>query len=140
MVQSYLLLGALGVHSIEDIRQKKITAVITLIFSIIGILLQVWNGDHSVVQILSGMALGVCIMGFSYLTKGKIGIGDGMILVMTGIYLGIVDNLRLLSISFFLAGIWGILLLVLGFDKQTKIPFVPFLFFGELLMVIGGMG
>lgn len=69
MVQSYLLLGALGVHSIEDIRQKKITAVITLIFSIIGILLQVWNGDHSVVQILSGMALGVCIMGFSYLTK-----------------------------------------------------------------------
>ena len=140
MVQSYLLLGVLGVHSIEDIRQKKITAAVTFVFSVIGIVLQVWNGNHSMVQTLSGMALGVCIMGCSYLTKGKIGIGDGMILVMTGSYLGIVDNLCLLCISFFLAGILGILLLVLGFDKQTKIPFVPFLFLGELLMVIGGRG
>lgn len=140
MVQSYLLLGVLGVHSIEDIWQKKITAAVTFVFSVIGIVLQVWNGNHSMVQTLSGMALGVCIMGCSYLTKGKIGIGDGMILVMTGSYLGIVDNLCLLCISFFLAGILGILLLVLGFDKQTKIPFVPFLFLGELLMVIGGRG
>ena len=43
MIQSCVLLGTLGVHSIEDIREKKITVMVTLLSGIIGISLHVFS-------------------------------------------------------------------------------------------------
>ena len=59
MIQAYVLLGTLGIHSIEDIRQKKITVMITLFSGIIGILLHIWFQNRSIYEMLSGVLAGM---------------------------------------------------------------------------------
>lgn len=138
MIQSYVLLGTLGVHSIEDIRKKEITLSITLFSGVIGALLHLFYWNQSIYTMLMGMLPGVGILILSRLTEGRIGLGDGIVFMLTGFYLGIKDNLLLMCISFLLAGIWGVVLLLVGHcGKNRKIPFVPFLFVGYILMMAG---
>lgn len=137
MIQACVLLGTLGVHSIEDIRQKKITVMITLFSGIIGIILHLFFQDQSIYEMLAGVLAGVFILILSRLTKGRIGMGDGLIFMLTGLYLGFMDNLILMCISFSLAGLWGIFLIFIkNSSKSEKIPFVPFLFIGYCFMVM----
>lgn len=137
MIQTCVLLGTLGVHSIEDIRQKKITVMITLFSGIIGILLHLFFQNQSIYEMLTGVLAGTFILLLSRLTKGRIGMGDGIIFMLTGLYLGLMDNLILMCISFSLAGLWGIFLIFIkNNSKNEKIPFVPFLFIGYCLMMM----
>lgn len=138
MIQSYILLGTLGVHSIEDIREKKITVSITLVSAILGIVLHLVYQNQSIYAMLAGSISGLGILGMSVLTKGKIGMGDGVVFMLTGLYLGVLDNLVLMSISFLLAGIWGMIRLFFCHCKRgERIPFLPFLFVGYMLMMVG---
>lgn len=138
MIQSYILLGTLGVHSMEDVRDRKITVTVTLFSGILGVLLHLFFPQRSIFEMLAGVLSGAGIVLFGRLTGGKIGMGDGIVLMLTGLYLGAADNLLLMCISFLLAGVWGIFLLVPGCGQRNRrIPFVPFLFVGYLLMIIG---
>lgn len=137
MIQSYVLLGALGVHSIEDIKDQKITISFTLFFGIVGILLHLIFRQESIYSMLLGMGSGAVILLLSYLTGGKIGCGDGILFMLTGLYLGMEKNLLLMMISFILAGIWGLLLVTLWHRKKDeRIPFVPFLLVSYIGMCI----
>lgn len=71
MVGAYVLLGTLGIHSIEDIRDKKITVTITLFSGILGILLHLLFPDKSIFEILFGMLPGVGILLLGWLTGGQ---------------------------------------------------------------------
>lgn len=140
MIQTCILLGTLGVHSIEDIREKKITVNITLFSGIIGVFLHLLFQNQSIYEMLAGTLPGVFIFLISYLTKGKIGMGDGMVFMLTGLYLGFGKNMTLMAITFLLAGVFGLYLLIqkeTGADK--KMPLMPFLFLGYSLMVLSGV-
>ena len=138
MIQSYVLLGTLGVHSLEDLRDNKITVTITLFSGILGIILHLLSPDISIFEMIEGMFSGAWVILLGCLTGGKIGIGDGIIFILTGLYLGAEKNLALMCLSFYLAGICGIFLLLFGCCKRDgRIPFVPFLFLGYLCMVAG---
>ncbi len=136
MIQSCVLLGTLGLHSIEDIRQKKITVNLTLISAILGVLLHLLFQNQSIFMMLTGMLSGAAVLAAACLTKGKIGIGDGMVFMLTGLYLGLKENLLLMLISFSAAGLWALFLITVRHCKKTeRIPLVPFLFFGYSLMI-----
>ena len=76
---------------------------------------------------LGGASVGVVLLVIGYLTKEKIGYGDGILFVATGIYLGFWNNLILLWLSTSLAGIYGIILMLLKKKKKdSEIPLVPF--------------
>ena len=66
--------------------------------------------NQSIYEMLTGVLAGSFILILSRLTKGRIGMGDGIIFMLTGLYLGLIDNLLLMCISFSLAGIWGLFL------------------------------
>ncbi len=137
MVQSYVLLGTLGVHSLEDIREQKITVTVTLFSGILGVLLHLLFQNRSIYEMLLGVIPGIGVLALSCLAKRQIGIGDGMIFMLTGLYLGFWDNLLLMFLSFTLAGIWGLFLILARRCKRTdRMPFVPFLFFGYSLMIL----
>ena len=136
MIQSYVLLGALGVHSIEDIRQRKITITISLFFAMVGIFLHLMFQNQSIYQMLFGLLPGIAILALSSLTGGKIGMGDGVVIMLTGFYLGFYKNLMLLFLAFLLAGILGLYLLVVHrWSREGRMPFVPFLFASYLVML-----
>lgn len=141
MIQSCILLGTLGVHSIEDIRDRKITVTVTLFSGILGVLQHLLFQNQSIYAMLAGVIPGLGILGISYFSKGKIGVGDGMVFMLTGLYLGFFNNLMLMCISFFLAGVWGIFLLLMRrCGEEERMPLIPFLFLGYAIMMIGGLG
>ena len=103
MIQSYVLLGTLGVHSMEDLRDRKITVTVTLFSGILGVLLHLFFPQRSIFEMLAGMLSGAGIVLFGKLAGGKMGMGDGLVFMLTGLYLGAADNLLLMCISFLLA-------------------------------------
>lgn len=140
MIQSYILLGTLGVHSIEDIREKKITVNITLLSGIAGVFMHLLFQNQSIYEMLAGTLPGIGILLAGCLTKGKIGTGDGIVFMLTGLYLGFGKNMLLMVISFLLAGVFGLFLLIQkrsGADE--KLPLIPFLFLGYGLMILSGV-
>lgn len=73
----------------------------------------------------------------SWITHGKAGIGDGILLVVTGVYLGGMGNLKLFFTGLVLAAFWSLWLLVSGKKKRKdRIAFVPFLLLSYLMMII----
>jgi leader peptidase (prepilin peptidase)/N-methyltransferase len=82
------------------------------------------------------VAIGVSVLIISLVTKGKIGSGDGVVLMITGMCLGFFDNLFLLLTAAFLSAIVGIfLLLIKKVNRNYEIPFIPFLF----VSFVGGL-
>ena len=100
---------------------------------------------HSVRSIVGGIAIGLAMLAFSIISKEKLGKGDAYVILISGLYLGFVDLLSLLWISFVYATIAGIII-IRKYDNSTshEIPFIPFLLAGYLTLygahTLGGLG
>jgi prepilin signal peptidase PulO-like enzyme (type II secretory pathway) len=142
-MEELCLLGMLGICSMEDYRHQRLQIIVLWAFGIVGIILHMWRHTFSLALMAGGMAVGGMLVLASVLSGGKIGIGDGIVLTISGIYLGLWNNLWLLMLSSFLlaaaaAGVW----ITKQKDKKDELPFVPFVFFAYLLYlwIKGGTG
>lgn len=137
-MQSVLLLILLVVCAVEDLKRKEVTVTYILVFGIIGVLLHLFYPNCSVYSMLWGLLLGIAVMTVSVLSGGSIGMGDGILMTVTGVYLGGYQNLELFFIGVFLAGIWSLGLLVFKKKKRKeKIAFMPFLLVAYVFMLVG---
>lgn len=137
-MQSVLLLILLVVCAVEDLKRKEVTVTYILVFGIIGVLLHLFYPNCSVYSMLWGLLLGIGVMTVSVLSCGSIGMGDGILMTVTGVYLGGYQNLELFFIGVFLAGIWSLGLLVFKKKKRKeKIAFMPFLLVAYVFMLVG---
>lgn len=123
--------------SVQDFRKKKIFLWMIILGAIlIGICVPFCN-TLSILERLGGIAIGVVVAVISIATAGKIGMGDGLLLSVTGLGLGFWGNLELFAIALLLAAIISIILLILRIvDRKKSIPFVPFLLMGYLFVFI----
>lgn len=137
MIQTYTLLGVLGFCAVDDMRNKRVLLHPALSFAIVGLLLHIWFQNISVYSMLAGILIGIVFLGISRVTRGKIGMGDGVVLVVSGIYLGFLDNMELLLHGLLFCGIWSLFLLVFRKKKkEDEVPFVPFLFLAYVEMLL----
>ncbi len=86
----------LGVCAFADIRKKSVPLVFLLSFILLGILCCFLWPELEIKEILLGIALGVVLLGISFLTRESIGRGDGLAFVATGLFLGGAGNMELL--------------------------------------------
>ena len=129
-MQKYLVLGLLGLCSWEDMKRKRLTVVYILLFGICGMMLHLFSPICSIYSILGGILLGLAMMLASVATGGMVGMGDGILLAVTGVYLGGTGNLELLSAC------WSLGLVVLKKKRgKDQIAFVPFLLASYLTML-----
>ena len=134
LIQSWFLLGILGIHSIEDIRDRRITVTLSLFSGIVGLMLHLIFFDQTIFSMLCGILTGIFLLGFSKVSRGVIGMGDGI-----GLFVGFYNNLILMFLSFSFAGICAVSLLFMGkVRKMDRLPFVPFLFAAYSMMCITG--
>ena len=92
---------------------------------------------QSIENILLGMSVGVVLLMLSVLTGGRIGAGDAVLLIVTGIYLGLEQNLQLFFSGLLLCGMWALGLLILRKkSRKDSIPFVPFLLAAYMGMLV----
>lgn len=95
----------------------------------------------TVLSRIGGLLIGLTIMLISKLTAGKIGMGDGILLCVTGLGLGFWANMELFGIALCLAAALSILLMILRLlDHKKSIPFIPFLFAGYLILYVVSNG
>lgn len=123
--------------SAQDMYKKKLLVWPLVLFALLVILCSCFSNSISILDRLGGFILGLGVILLSLVTGGKIGLGDGIILAITGIGLGLWANMELFAIALFLAAIVSILLLILRIANRKKsIPFVPFLLVSYLFMIV----
>lgn len=136
-MQSIVLLILLSICAIEDLKHKEVTVTYILLFGILGVLLHLFYPQGSVYSMLWGLLLGVAVIWISILTHGEIGLGDGILLTVTGVYLGGYQNLELFLIGICLAGVWSLGIILLKKKKRKdKIAFMPFLLMAYAFMLV----
>lgn len=119
--------------SIQDIKKKKINIGLIAVGALLLIMVSSVLGCITMLNRFAGLSLGVVLLGLCYVTRGKIGIGDGLILCVTGINLGFLKNSLLLLYALFGAAVFSaILIFFWHVNRHKTIPFAPFLLLGYL--------
>ncbi len=131
-----MILGTfLGICSYTDIRKKVVYVKVIVPFLLIGILLCISPLGNGIHNALYGTVVGLAILILSFATNGAVGEGDGLVLMITGFYLGFLNNIRLLCMALFLSAIVSVAAVILGkWGKKTELPFMPFLLISFLII------
>lgn len=120
------LLGMLVVCSVEDLRKREMHLLVLLMFGIMGILLHMFYRSKSIYELLGGMLIGVILLVISILSDGKLGKGDGVLMIVTGTYLGFWNNLLLLWCATCMTGVFGLVVYFYKRRTDVELPFAPF--------------
>lgn len=119
----------------QDFKEKKISIAILAAGSCLSVIFLA-AGGISVTSRLLGLMTGLLLLLLSKLLKGQIGLGDGIVICITGLCLGFRDNLSLLVFSLTIAAFISLVLLLFKkAGKKDTIPFIPFIF----LSYLGGL-
>lgn len=112
-----------------DYRTKLIEEKCLMFFGMLGVFGVILRGDMTLFfQSCLGMLVGVFLLLFGFISRESVGFGDGWLFVVTGIFLGPVQNAVLFLGSMILAGIFAIGCLTLKKkgrnDRMALVPFV----------------
>ncbi len=137
MLQNTLMLGFFSISAYQDYRKRKINVYFLLTGGIIGLLVHLYSMEFDIIEILFGMGIGIMILLYGFLLGGGVGLADGMILIVSGIFLGFEKNLEVFVAGLFLVGITSLFLSVIKKKGRTyRIPFAPFLLVGYLFVMV----
>lgn len=128
------VLAFLGINSWKDIRRKEVSLLTIGMFAVVGIIKSLWCGDICW-EWLGAVGLGAALIALSIISRGAVGMGDGLILAALGTMLTFEKLLGTFMLGLLCCSVWGIILLMLPGTRRTELPFVPFL----LLGYIGGL-
>ena len=137
MLQNTLMLGFFSISAYQDYRKRKINVYFLLTGGIIGLLVHLYSMEFDIIEILFGMGIGIMILLYGFLLGGGVGFADGMILIVSGIFLGFEKNLEVFVAGLFLVGITSLFLSLIKKKGRTyRIPFAPFLLVGYLFVMV----
>lgn len=121
----------LFICSVQDIKRKEVHITLLLIGIVTGMFGTMFWIDISLGNRLLGAALGGVLLVLNLITKGQVGIADGIIVCTIGFTFGFYISSGMLILSLFLSAIISLFLIVLRkVKRRTTIPFIPFLFAG----------
>ena len=126
-----VLVCGLIINSGLDLWKRQISVVSVIVLAVAGLL--TINTEWSVHSLIPGLLF--LIIG--RITHEAVGYGDGLIIILMGMYMDLWRLLFCLFISAMIAGVFAFILLVIKKDRKKEIPFVPFLLLGYLCMEVG---
>lgn len=136
-VTSAALLIFMAVAAYQDWKEKQINVCIFLVAAFVGIVLRVGVQEESVWSMLEGVAVGIVILLLAWLTGGSVGAGDGLMFMVSGIFLEFWENINLLMTSFTIAGVVALFMIaVKKKGRKYRLPFVPFMLVAYLLQLL----
>ncbi len=138
MLKENIIFAFLTMFSVEDMRKKRISLWLVLVFLAAGIIFQAVTGKLTFLEVLGGASLGIFLLGISRATHEAMGYGDGLIFLATGVFLGIWENFQLLFTSLVMACIFSAIQML--FRKKSgkdEMAFVPFIWISYLVHLGG---
>lgn len=112
--------------SVMDIRKRVVSMKVLYFLVLIAVINSIFIKKMDMTSISQGAFSGLFIILCSRITR-KIGMGDGLVILATGILVGLYDNLLLLLISFLGACISFLVLYVFHKNIHIELPFIPYL-------------
>lgn len=93
-------------------------------------------GEPSFMDAVFSLLPGAGFFLLSFLTREKVGYGDGWALLMIGLFVGVFRCFLILLVGLMAESVMALVLLVIGKIKRDReIPFLPFLLLGMGVMV-----
>ena len=127
----------LSICSFQDIRRKEVHIILLLIGIVMGLFGSVAGVDITLQNRILGVTLGGFLLGLNIITKGQIGVADGLIVCIIGIALGFYTTSGMLLSALFLSALVSLVLIVLKkVKRKTTIPFIPFLLVGYVGVLV----
>lgn len=140
-METISLLGMIGLTTLEDLRKKQVDIILLSICGIAGVILHLIYHRLTVEDMAFGVLVGVALYVLSLITREMIGKGDGMVFMVTGIYLGGEANFLLLWLSLMLSGAAALAAVIIFKKKKSDtMPFVPFIALSLVILLIAGKG
>ena len=117
-----------GIGSWFDVRNRELPLTFLMIFGVLGIICNVLWNYQSLKNVVLGGLIGGTFLFLGWVTNEAIGYGDGIGLVILGIFEGFRGMIPIVIVAFLFSGIYG-LWKVLGLKKSGSdtMPFFPFL-------------
>ena len=137
MISRILLAAFLTICSVTDLLKKQIYLKIIIPFMAAGLGLFFIRGELSILEETGGILLGVILLLLARVSAEKIGYGDGLMVAVSGTFLGLFMNIRLLMCALFISAIVSaVLLAVKKAGRHTELPFAPFLLVSYAIMTL----
>ncbi|SFC83439.1 prepilin peptidase [Butyrivibrio sp. YAB3001] len=120
--------------SIKDMKNKVVSIWVPGLcgmISIIKTILDLLNGDLEPTNIVLSLIPGLLLIIMSFMTSGGIGSGDGIVLLAIGPLFGLEKIYGGVLLAFAFCSLMSIFLLATKrANKQTHLPFIPFITLG----------
>ena len=135
-IREGFLLVFLGLNTISDIRTKKILIWSAWVFGVFGLIYGFISAELIFSQTIVTLLPGMLFLAVSKVTKESMGYGDGIVVLVMGVFISMQKLVSSLMLALLFAALWSIILMVFcGKKKQADFPFLPFV----LLGYIGGI-
>lgn len=132
----WVVLGVLVGLSICDLKTKKIPVAAVVLFGAAVLGYRLMTGIE-LLGLLVGLVPGAVLLLLAVLTGESIGIGDGLVLCVVGLFCGLTKAVSVLAMALVLSSVVAMVLLVLKrAGRKTELPFLPCLCSGYLLCLL----
>ena len=132
LVTIFLLLNAYW-----DIRERRVLLWSIRVFGVMGMVLLFFVENEMIFERLCGILPGLFLMACSYATRQAVGYGDGMAVLVCGVYLGLGETFAMLFYALFFCSAVSVFMLVLQKRTyKTGVPFLPYLCAGYICVWI----
>ena len=118
----------LGIGTFFDVKDRELPILFLLVFGSLGLICnRLWD-YQSLRNLIWGVCFGGIFLAAGWISREQIGYGDGIGLVILGVFEGFEGMVPMVIGAFLLGGIYG-LWCILGLKKSGKdtMPFFPFL-------------
>lgn len=132
-----IILVFLGIEAVTDYRRKTISLYAGAAMTAAGAIYNAICGKMGPAQMAAGCLTGGAVILAGIISKQKIGTGDGLILLVIGMWLGGFVSFMTLAAGSTSAAVITLILLAAGKVKRgQQIGFVPFLLIGFVEVVL----
>ncbi len=130
-----ILPGVLLLYStFTDIKSREISGIALMIFTAAALILQILVYKTPAGELIAGASMGAFLIPVSILSRGRLGMGDALLVLVTGLYLGFFKSVELLMCALYISFFFSIFLLIIRRKKDISYPFVPFLMLAYLIV------
>lgn len=130
-----LLLAYLIICCYTDLKNHTINLFISIIFMLLGIVTTILLYDYSLFSMAISLIPGISLITISLIFPASLGIGDGLIFFICGIYLGADFTIQLLLLSLVISSFFSILLIVKKHSLKYQFPLAPFIFASYIFLL-----
>ncbi len=122
----------LFINSINDIKRREIILWSAVFMGVFGFIVSVLLFKRNICEIAFGIVPGVLLLICAIISDGKLGLGDVIIMIVVGIWQGLIRTVYIVFAALFGAALYGTFLIIIN-KKYRDIPFIPFICMGQLI-------